>query len=216
MSPPNSDPDHARRAQILEAALEVCQRRGVEGTRMEEVAARAGVSKGTLYRYFKNKEELLLATVIDSYEQNLPLFDADADPASDPAARLDALLEGTTKVLAAVAPRMSVHYQAWGIVARNPALKERLEEFLRSFHAAIRNTLVETIREGQALAVFDGAADAATFADAIQAQLSGFLYRTTFEPERATPDELHKTLEALVRGALLVDAVEDSEAVGHE
>jgi len=216
MSLPGSDPDHDRRAKILEAALEVCQRHGVEGARMEEVAARAGVSKGTLYRYFKNKEELLLATVIDSYQQNLPLFDAAADPTSDPRHRLDALLDGTTKVLAAVAPRMSVHYQAWGIVARDPGLKERLEDFLRSFHTAIRNTLVETIREGQALAVFDGAADAATFADAIQALLSGFLYRTTFEPERATPDELRKTLDALVRGALLIDAAEDSEEVGHD
>ena len=216
MSPPRTDPDDDRRARILEAALEVCQRHGVEGARMEEVAARAGVSKGTLYRYFESKEELLLATVIDSYEQNLPLFDAGADPTSDPADRLDALLVGTAKVLAAVAPRMSVHYQAWGIVARNPALKERLEEFLRSFHASRRDTLVETIREGQALAVFDGAADAGTFADAIQALLSGFLYRTTFEPERATPDELRKTLDALMRGALLVDAEDDSEKVGHE
>ena len=84
MSPPRSEPDLDRRARILEAALEVCQRHGVEGARMEEVAARAGVSKGTLYRYFENKEELLLATVIDSYQQNLPLFDAGADPASDP------------------------------------------------------------------------------------------------------------------------------------
>ncbi len=216
MSPPRSDPDHDRRARILEAALEVCQRHGVEGARMEEVAARAGVSKGTLYRCFKNKEELLLATVIDSYEQNLPLFDAGADPASDPVDRLDALLDGTTKVLAAVAPRMSVHYQAWGIVARNPALKEQLEEFLRSFHAARRDTLVETIRKGQDLAVFNGAADASVFADAIQALLSGFLYRTMFEPERAAPDELRKTLDALVRGALLVDAAEDSEEVDHE
>jgi AcrR family transcriptional regulator len=206
---PRTEPDD-RRARILEAAFEVCQRQGVEGARMDEVAARARVSKGTLYRYFASKEELLLATIIDSYEHNLPLFDAGAEPTAAPADRLDALLDGMTKILGAVAPRMSVHYQAWGVVARSAELKERLEAFLCGFHAARRDTLVDTIREGQATGVFDDRVDAVTFADAIQALLSGFLYRTTFEPERATPDELREALDALVCASLLASETEVS------
>lgn len=53
----------ARPAEILEAALDLFVEKGYANTRGEDVAARAGVSKGTLYLYFSNKEELFKAVV---------------------------------------------------------------------------------------------------------------------------------------------------------
>jgi AcrR family transcriptional regulator len=43
---------------LLAAALDLFVEKGYAGTRLDDVAARAGVSKGTLYLYFANKEEL--------------------------------------------------------------------------------------------------------------------------------------------------------------
>jgi AcrR family transcriptional regulator len=53
----------ARRAAILDAALHVFAEHGYESARLDEVAARAGVAKGTLYLYFKDKEDLFEAMV---------------------------------------------------------------------------------------------------------------------------------------------------------
>lgn len=53
----------ARPQELLEAALEQFVERGYAATRLEDVARRAGVSKGTLYLYFENKEELFKAVV---------------------------------------------------------------------------------------------------------------------------------------------------------
>jgi len=53
----------ARPAELLAAALDLFVEKGYAGTRLEDVAARAGVSKGTLYLYFQNKEELFKAVV---------------------------------------------------------------------------------------------------------------------------------------------------------
>lgn len=53
----------ARPEEITAAALEVFVERGYAATRLEDVAARAGVSKGTLYLYFANKEELFKAVI---------------------------------------------------------------------------------------------------------------------------------------------------------
>jgi AcrR family transcriptional regulator len=50
-------PEH-RPGQIIEAALEVFGKKGLAKTRLEDIAARAGVSKGTIYLYFENKEAL--------------------------------------------------------------------------------------------------------------------------------------------------------------
>jgi len=51
-------PPEARRAAILSAALDEFTARGYEGARLDDVAKRAGVAKGTIYLYFADKETL--------------------------------------------------------------------------------------------------------------------------------------------------------------
>jgi AcrR family transcriptional regulator len=64
-----SEPHHRRRRkearpqELLDAALELFVEKGFAATRAEEVALRAGVSKGTLYLYYPSKEELLKAVI---------------------------------------------------------------------------------------------------------------------------------------------------------
>ncbi|MBS1186880.1 MAG: TetR/AcrR family transcriptional regulator [Burkholderiaceae bacterium] len=53
----------ARPGEILAAALDLFVEHGYATTRLEDVAERAGVSKGTLYLYFPGKEELFKAVV---------------------------------------------------------------------------------------------------------------------------------------------------------
>lgn len=66
MSTPNTARQRrkdARPAELLEAALSLFVEKGFSATKSEEVAARAGVSKGTLYLYFPSKEDLLTAVI---------------------------------------------------------------------------------------------------------------------------------------------------------
>jgi len=56
----------ARPGELLEAALELFVEKGYAATRSEEVAVRAGVSKGTLFLYFPSKEELFKAVVMEN------------------------------------------------------------------------------------------------------------------------------------------------------
>ena len=53
----------ARPLELLDAALGLFVERGFAATRCEDVATRAGVSKGTLYLYYPSKEELLKAVI---------------------------------------------------------------------------------------------------------------------------------------------------------
>ena len=144
--PSHADTSRDKRARILEAAYRVCERRGVDSARMEEVAALARVSKGTLYRFFESKEHLLLATIIDSYEQSLSVFDTPAESDAGPRERLDALLDGMTRILDEVSPRMNGHYQAWGLVAKVPVLLDRLYGFLLEFDSQRAETVEIVVR----------------------------------------------------------------------
>ncbi len=53
----------ARPQELLDAALALFVEKGFAATRSEEIAARAGVAKGTLYRYYPSKDELFKAMV---------------------------------------------------------------------------------------------------------------------------------------------------------
>ncbi len=63
---PDERPD-----EILSAALEVFAEHGLAGARVDDIAARAGVSKGTVYRYFPGKEELFREAVRDRVARTL-------------------------------------------------------------------------------------------------------------------------------------------------
>ena len=53
----------SRPAELMEAALDLFAEKGYVATRLDDVAQRAGVSKGTLYLYFDSKEDLFKAVV---------------------------------------------------------------------------------------------------------------------------------------------------------
>lgn len=69
----------ARPGELLEAALELFVEKGFAATRAEEVARRAGVSKGTLFLYFASKEELFKAVVRENISGKFGQWNAEFD-----------------------------------------------------------------------------------------------------------------------------------------
>jgi AcrR family transcriptional regulator len=59
-----------RREQILEAAMVCFAKRGFHQTSMHDVSAEAGISVGLIYRYFKNKEEVI-AALADEHKKDI-------------------------------------------------------------------------------------------------------------------------------------------------
>ena len=75
------DPQHkrerrkqARPGELLQAALSLFVEKGFAATRVEEVAALAGVSKGTLFLYFETKEDLLKAVIRENIANLFPAW----------------------------------------------------------------------------------------------------------------------------------------------
>jgi AcrR family transcriptional regulator len=85
-------PDRAaqRRQAILDAALTVFAERGYEAARLDDVAAHAGVAKGTLYLYFEDKEALFEALVRSAVS---PILDTVANAANVPDLKTADLLD---------------------------------------------------------------------------------------------------------------------------
>ncbi|MBP8309195.1 MAG: helix-turn-helix transcriptional regulator, partial [Burkholderiaceae bacterium] len=78
----------SRPAELIAAALDLFVERGFAATRLDEVAARAGVSKGTLYLYFESKEDLFKAVIRETIVPLLSDFQRSIEGANDPAAQV--------------------------------------------------------------------------------------------------------------------------------
>ncbi|HHW01850.1 MAG TPA: TetR/AcrR family transcriptional regulator [Thermoanaerobacterales bacterium] len=70
----NEDLIEKRRNQILEAAVKVFSEKGFEGSTTKEIARKARVSEGTIFRYFKTKKDILINLINILTEQSLFKF----------------------------------------------------------------------------------------------------------------------------------------------
>jgi AcrR family transcriptional regulator len=78
VAPGGADEDSSKRRQIVGGARQVFMAQGFDAASMGEIARVAGVSKGTLYVYFKSKEELFEAIVRQECQANAEqIFDLD-------------------------------------------------------------------------------------------------------------------------------------------
>jgi len=132
----------ARPGELLDAALDLFVEKGFAATRAEEVAQRAGVSKGTLFLYFPSKEELFEAILLLMWERSQSpdeLAYASARPLRD---QLMDLLAQKMRLLndasfidlsrVAMADLMHMPERARGITAKLSAKEEGLPRWLRA------------------------------------------------------------------------------------
>ncbi|MBV9072433.1 MAG: TetR/AcrR family transcriptional regulator [Acidobacteria bacterium] len=82
-------PDKRRR--ILDAAIEVIAERGFHSSRVADIAERAGVADGTVYLYFKSKEQILMAALDGAFERFYQRAKEELAPLSNAPAKLRAL-----------------------------------------------------------------------------------------------------------------------------
>jgi AcrR family transcriptional regulator len=89
----------ARRERMLAAALELALEGGWDAVQMREVAARADVALGTLYRYFQSKEYLLVSVMLDLVEDMAELLTVSPAEGGDPVERVADVLARCNQVL---------------------------------------------------------------------------------------------------------------------
>ncbi len=78
---------------ILQAAEEVFEEKGYYETSMDEIAARVGIAKGTIYTHFPGKEELVMAIFKRDMQKSLDGIGAVIETEPAPRAKLEALLQ---------------------------------------------------------------------------------------------------------------------------
>jgi len=145
-----------RPQELLDAALVVFAERGYRTTTLDQVAEAAGVTKGTIYHYFRTKEELLLRAI--EHYQDRAFARLDDVRRGDYASAADRVTAFVVQAFASDDPaRRRVHALLQGIGAEAPAVRR---EWLRSGPVRAWRMLTKLIEDGQASGEFRADVDA--------------------------------------------------------
>jgi AcrR family transcriptional regulator len=206
-----------KRPQILAAAQEVFAEQGFEAARMDDVARRARVSKGTLYNYFDSKEDLLIHAVIASMEEWRDRITATVNPSKQQPVR--AVEEVLRALIVDAIPGItsqshSLRNQAWGVMARDLEARQRLFDANQTFYREREQEFERAIEAGARAGDFRSDLDPAEVSLLLQAVFDGLLYRATFDRHRVDPSRAFAALMRLLRGGLYntSDPVTEGEA----
>ena len=82
-----------KRSRIIDAAIEVFAAKGYRDSRIADIARGAGVADGTIYLYFRNKEDLLLTIFEEKMDLVLKELEANLESHDDPIGRIRAYAE---------------------------------------------------------------------------------------------------------------------------
>jgi AcrR family transcriptional regulator len=173
-----------RPQEILEAALRVFAERGYRTTRLEDVGEAAGVTKGTIYHYFANKEELLLRAIEHYHERAFGQVSGMLRNAGGSAA--DRIRQLVRSWFGAVsAERLSVRTLLLQGVAHEAP--EAYRRWLATGPTASTRLVASFIEEGQASGEFDKTVDATVVARVLCA---GLLLQSVWQHQAPDVPEL--------------------------
>jgi TetR/AcrR family fatty acid metabolism transcriptional regulator len=176
---PKPDVSEERTEQIIEAALRVFAEHGVEKARMEDIGTAAGLSKATLYLYFKTKDALIGVILRRLFEYMLRGFqslDAENGSAQE---RLRNFATQLVDELHRMRPLLPLLYEFYAMGLRKSAAREVLGEFVAEFIAILAPVIQQGTVNGELRAV-----DAEKAAITLGAMLEGTLLLWAFAPER--------------------------------
>jgi TetR/AcrR family fatty acid metabolism transcriptional regulator len=137
-----------KRDRILSAAVKVFARSGFHATRVSEVAKAAGVADGTIYLYFKSKEELLFSLFEDRVDKLLGYMREELPKLPDAPARLRAVIDMQLGLLEGERDLAEV---ITVILRQSTRL---MKEFAAPHFSAYLDAIAKIIAEGQAAGSF--------------------------------------------------------------
>ena len=171
-SQPRAVPDGprypAKRAAIARAALDLFVRDGYERTSVDAIAARAGVSKRTVYSHYADKERLFLAVVEDTYNalmsQVRDIADRELDQPGDARQKLTAFVTSVARAISGSDERAALIRL---IISEAPRFPELVAQWQgRRSISGLLTRLLASLPPGSDLAI-DDPAEAADYLSAL-------------------------------------------------
>jgi AcrR family transcriptional regulator len=147
---PRPDVSEERKQQILDAAEDVFTQKGLDEARMDDIAGQTGLSKGTLYLYFKSKEDLIIAILDRIFRGAFERLEARKNANLSATEAIWQFTEEAIRDYQRMLYIMPVAYEFLALAFRNKTVQKALKQYLNHY----MDILVPIVQRGIASGEF--------------------------------------------------------------
>lgn len=191
---------------ILQVAEEVILEKGYHETAMDEIAARVGIAKGTLYLHFARKEDLVFALVEKRLQALSDKIEKIYSEGGTPRARLEAILHLQYKGVFSKHSQLlyNINYNA----EIHTVFKEKHEELAKQLQS-VTACLTTLFDEGKACGQFDAAIPTEVMYNMFVTMLTPRIYKTLVLCGTMQPDELVQHMTRIFFTGIAADPTQE-------
>lgn len=194
---PRSDVSEERKNQILDAATEVFVHKGFDKARMDDIVDETGLSKGTLYWYFKSKSDIIIAILDRIFQTEFDQLETRKAVDTSATEAIWQFTEMAIKDFTKMIHLMPVAYEFLALAFRNKYVQKALKQYFNRYMDILVPIIQRGIDSGEFSRV--NAQEAAIAAGAIfEGTILLWVYdKSLVEPERHIRSGIRLLLEGL-------------------
>jgi AcrR family transcriptional regulator len=196
---PRPDVSEERKDQIIEAAIKIFARKGFYETRMDDIVAESGLSKGTIYWYFKSKGEVIAAILEHFFGFEIHELQDVAQGEEAISSRLLILIQRATAELKHMADLVPITLEFYSAASRKKSVQNSLKRYFSSYRILLTQLIQQGIDKGELRPV-----DAEQTAIAIGALYEGLITLWVVDPQTIDLDRDSQAAMQLLLEGLLV------------
>jgi len=202
---PNAERRRNSIRSVLDSALSLFVTQGYDVTSMDDIAGRAGLTKGAVYFYFKDKISLLYALLERSEEELFePIYDAIRSRRSSPTMRIVRLTSEFSRVGAEHKELALLHVV---VSLEMHGRKNKVEERVQQIYAKLHAEISDVLKEGQGNGEFASTISPAYQASVIIALIDGLLLEWHRRGETLDGKQLARSARALILNGVAANGI---------
>ena len=185
-----------RKSQIITAAEDVFTQKGFDEARMDDIAEETGLSKGTLYNYFKSKDDLIIAILDRIFQREFKAFEQMDLSTMTATEAINLFVDTVSKDIKIMLRLMPIAYEFLALAFRNKTVQKSLKVYVNHY----MNILVPIIQSGINSGEFKEV-DAHEVAIAMGAILEGTILIWVYDKSLVVPEEnIRSGIKLLLEG----------------
>lgn len=182
------------RTRLVRSALDLFGQRGVANVTLEDVVAKVGVTKGSLYWHFASKQELVLAAADLYYELWMKKAGEAINAAADPIERIRAVWDASLDMCLFNRSRRRFSTEIYALGLDDADIRASWTGFYDRVRDLYRGLIDDAAAAGHI-----EVADSQRLATWILDTFEGIKYRASLEPQPTSPAEKRRILDGLMQ-----------------
>jgi len=193
---PRPNVSDERKSQILNAAEGIFTKKGFDEARMDDIAVKTGLSKGTLYLYFKSKDDLIIAILDRIFQREFRQLEDLQQGELSATETVWKLTEMLAKDIMGILRLVPIVYEFLALAFRNKYVQQALKKYINRYLDILVPIIEHGIEAGEFRAV-----DAREVAVAMGAMIEGTLLLWVYDKSLVEPDyHIRSGMKLLLEG----------------